>query len=104
MWRLRPTAHPALTPDEGGALLNERDGQWIELNPRAARALAALVEAGTREGAAVLLAAGTPLTSEQARADVDSLADQLAALGLADERPLTASAPIRRRGIRRRRR
>ncbi|MFI9206289.1 PqqD family peptide modification chaperone [Streptomyces sp. NPDC053048] len=90
--RLRESAHAVLT-DEGGAILDECTGRWTHLTPTASAALLLLLAGTTQEQAASRFAERYGIGAEQAVRDVRTVADTLAAQGLAAVEP----APSRRR-------
>ncbi|MEU5032245.1 PqqD family protein [Streptomyces milbemycinicus] len=92
MWQLRESSHPVLT-DEGGAILNEHTGRWTYLTPTASAAVMLLLASTTQDEAAGRFAEQYGIPGEQAAADVRTVAQALAAQGLAG----TNNAPPRRR-------
>ncbi|MBH1934529.1 hypothetical protein I5Q34_09550 [Streptomyces sp. AV19] len=86
MWQLRDGVHPVLT-DEGGAILNEHTGRWTYLTPTAASAALVLLAAADPDRAAVHFAANYGLPHERAAADVQAVAEALAAQGLVRTKP-----------------
>ncbi|MFJ5726416.1 PqqD family peptide modification chaperone [Streptomyces sp. NPDC093149] len=82
MWRLPEGAHPVLT-DEGGAILSERTGRWAYLTPTASAAAMLLLASTSQEEAAGRFAERYGIGVGQAAADVRTVAEALAAQGLA---------------------
>ncbi|MFB7496117.1 PqqD family protein [Streptomyces sp. NPDC056161] len=97
MWRLCEGTHPVLT-DEGGAILSEQTGRWAYLTPTASAAVMLLLASTSREEAADQYAERYGVGAEQAAADVRTVAEALAAQGLAHNGQ--APARPRRRGWR----
>ncbi|WP_030888133.1 PqqD family protein [Streptomyces sp. NRRL S-1868] len=91
MWRLREGTHPVLT-DEGGAILSERTGRWSYLTPTASAAVMLLLASTSQEEAASRFAERYGIGAGQAAADVRTVAETLAAQGLAHN----GQAPVRR--------
>ena len=82
MWRLRESAHAALT-DAGGAILDERTGRWTTpATPTATAAVLLLLSCDTQQQAAQRYADRYGLTTEHAAAGVRTVADALTAQGL----------------------
>ncbi|MEU4258735.1 PqqD family protein [Streptomyces fradiae] len=92
MWRLREGTHPVLT-DEGGAILSEQTGRWSYLTPTASAAVMLLLASTSQEEATDRYAERYGIGVEQAAADVRTVAEALAAQGLA----LRGQAPARPR-------
>jgi PqqD family protein of HPr-rel-A system len=66
--------HVLVTETEDGAvLLNERSGQYWQLNPSGWLILQTLLRDGSPDTAAAALAARYPVEPDQARADVQAL-------------------------------
>lgn len=95
MWQLREGTHPVLT-DEGGAILDEQTGRWTYLTPTAASAVLTLLASSAQDQAAAQYATVYGLPFERATADVQVVADALAAQGL-----IRVESSRRRRGWRR---
>lgn len=95
MWRLREGTHPVLT-DDGGAILSERTGRWAHLTPTASAAVMLLLASASQEEAAGRYAKRYGIGLEQAAADVRTVAEALAAQGLAHDDRVPARK--RRRG------
>jgi PqqD family protein of HPr-rel-A system len=71
---LRLLDHVVMTETEDGAvLLNERSGQYWQLNRSGWLILQTLLRDGTPDAAAAALAARYPVEPDQARADVEAL-------------------------------
>jgi hypothetical protein len=79
--RLRDGVHPVLT-QEGGALLDERSGQWTQLGHTAAIALHVLLTAPDRDHAVARYAGWFAVPHGQADQDVRALEQALAGRGL----------------------
>ncbi|MFJ5926463.1 PqqD family peptide modification chaperone [Kitasatospora sp. NPDC092948] len=92
MWRLCEGTHSVLT-DEGGAILSEQTGRWIFLTPTAAAAVLSLLASTTEAEAADRFAEWHGIDVWRAATDVRTVAEALAAQGLADDEP--AAAPRR---------
>jgi hypothetical protein len=92
---LRETAHPVLT-DEGGAILSEHTGRWAYLTPTASAAVMLLLASTSQEEAAAAFADRYGIGADQAAADVRTVAEALAAQGLAHDGQ-AATRPRRRR-------
>ncbi|MGW2328731.1 PqqD family peptide modification chaperone [Streptomyces sp. NPDC001700] len=92
MWQLRETARPVLA-DDGGAILDERTGRWTHLTPTAAAAVMLLLSGTTEDQAAEQYAIRYGISSEHAAADVRTVADALAAQGLAVTEAGSAGRP-----------
>jgi len=86
VWELRRGTHAVLT-DEGGAILDERTGRWTHLTPTAAAAVMLLCTGHTPTEAAGAFAERYGIPAAQAVRDVRTVADQLAAAGLASVSP-----------------
>lgn len=87
--RLRESTHTVLT-NEGGAILNERTGRWTYLTPTATAAVMLLLAGTSEEQAASRFAERYGIGAEQAASDVRTVADTLAARGLAVTEPAPA--------------
>jgi len=71
---LRLLDHVVMTETEDGAvLLNERSGQYWQLNRSGWLILQTLLRDGTPDAAAAALVARYPVEPDQARADVEAL-------------------------------
>ncbi|MCK7622507.1 PqqD family peptide modification chaperone [Streptomyces sp. RS10V-4] len=92
MWRLREGTHPVLT-DEGGAILSEQTGRWAYLTPTASAAVMLLLASTSKKEAIGQYAARYGIDAVQAATDVRTVAEALAAQGLA----LGGQAPARTR-------
>ncbi|MGD9482899.1 PqqD family protein [Streptomyces sp. TRM70308] len=92
MWRLREGTHPVLT-DEGGAILNEQTGRWAYLTPTASAAVMLLLASTSQEEASSQYAERYGIGAGRAADDVRTVAEALAAQGLA----LGCRAPARPR-------
>ncbi|MDN3053045.1 PqqD family protein [Streptomyces sp. SRF1] len=92
MWRLCESAHTVLT-DEGGAILSERTGRWAYLTPTASAAVMLLLASKRQEEAAGQYAERYGIGVGPAAADVRTVAEALAAQGLAHD----GQAPARTR-------
>ena len=68
--------------DHSAVVLNERTGQYWQLNETGANILGALLNGAAAEATADRIASVRPVTRERALADVRSLLDNLAAAGL----------------------
>lgn len=80
---LRLRAGVSLTEtDDGMVLLDERSGQYWQLNSSGALTLQRLLEGATPEDAAKTLAARYPISQEQAGGDVTALVESLRAAQL----------------------
>lgn len=71
---LRLLDHVLVTAtDDGAVILNQRSGQYWQLNPSGWLALQTLLSDGDANAAATALVARYPVEPDQARADVDAL-------------------------------
>ncbi|MEU3959409.1 PqqD family protein [Streptomyces buecherae] len=95
MWRLCEGTHPVLT-DEGGAILSEQTGRWSYLTPTASAAVMLLLASTTQEEAAGQYAKRYGIGAKQAVADVRTVAEVLARLGLAHDGQVPARTRRRR--------
>ena len=86
MWQLRENARPILT-DDGGAILDERTGNWTHLTPTASAAILLLAASTTEEEAVEQYAERYGIPARQANADVRMVAETLTARGLAATEP-----------------
>ncbi|OKI09339.1 hypothetical protein A6A06_01080 [Streptomyces sp. CB02923] len=77
--------------DEGGAILGERTGRWAYLTPTASATVMLLLASTSQEEAAGQYAERYGTGVQQAAADVRTVADTLAARGLAH----TGQEPVR---------
>ncbi|MBW1603402.1 PqqD family protein [Streptomyces sp. JJ66] len=84
MWQLHETAHPVLT-DEGGAILSEQTGRWVYLTPTASAAVMLLLASTSEEEAVGYFAERYGIGCGQAASDVRTVAEALAAQGLAHD-------------------
>ncbi|MET9445830.1 lasso peptide biosynthesis PqqD family chaperone [Streptomyces cinerochromogenes] len=69
--------------DYGTVLLDQRSGEYWELNPTATLVIDTLMAGGDEEAAATAITEAFDVTAERARADVSALVEQLRAGGLA---------------------
>ncbi|MGA5497678.1 PqqD family protein [Streptomyces cinereoruber] len=97
MWQLHETAHPVLT-DEGGAILSEQTGRWSYLTPTASAAVMILLASTTEAEAASQYAERYGISTEQAAADVRTVAGTLTAQGLAHDGRTPARRPRWKKG------
>ncbi|MEU2059597.1 lasso peptide biosynthesis PqqD family chaperone [Streptomyces sp. NPDC013455] len=67
----------------GTVLLDQRSGEYWELNPTATLVVDTLMAGGDEEAAAAAITEAFDVTADRARADVDALVEQLRAGGLA---------------------
>ncbi|MGW0549498.1 lasso peptide biosynthesis PqqD family chaperone [Streptomyces altiplanensis] len=69
--------------DYGTVLLDERAGEYWELNPTATLVVSTLMAGGDEADAVAALTDAFDITPERARQDVDALVQQLRTSGLA---------------------
>ncbi|MEU6666530.1 lasso peptide biosynthesis PqqD family chaperone [Streptomyces sp. NPDC046727] len=69
--------------DYGTVLLDQRSGEYWELNPTATLVIDTLMAGGDEAAAAAAVTEVFDVTADQARADVGALVEQLRAGGLA---------------------
>lgn len=91
--RLRADVSTADT-DDGLVLLDERAGRYWQLNLTGAFVLRTLLDGGTPQEAAKLLADRHAVTTERAAADVATLLERLHAAGLVTTTPTPHPPPL----------
>lgn len=69
--------------DYGTVLLDQRSGEYWELNPTATLVIDKLMAGGDEEAAAAAVREAFDVDAERARADVSALVEQLRGAGLA---------------------
>ncbi|MER6564955.1 lasso peptide biosynthesis PqqD family chaperone [Streptomyces sp. NPDC001093] len=70
--------------DYGTVLLDQRSGEYWELNPTATLVVDTLMAGGDEAAATAAVAEAFDVDPDRARADVDALVEQLRAGGLAE--------------------